>query len=234
MSDATPWLPAGAVPPASLHAGLAARVERWAGRWFALRPPALQAPVRGSPAGLQWRGSGGVMIGTAVDAMIAIGARMLDVPAEDRSEAERQLLAEVAEPCLAELRTLIAERGDWRPVTTLPAWSATIGEVLAIGWSAGQFATLIRQGLPAAAPSPFASPVPALAALRVRVGAAAGRVAMTVADLAALAPGDVVVLDTGVADPLPITLNGRAAARGRVMVVAADPAPFLKIVEPLG
>ncbi len=236
MSDPRAWLPEGIAPPATLHAELAARIDGWARRWFARRPPAIRSPVRGAPAGLRWRVADGVMIGTADDAMVTLGAHMLDVPADDRSETERQLLAEVAEPCLDELRTLIADRGEWHPTASVPAWSATIGDghpIVAIGWSAERFAALVRQTLPKAAAAPFGSPSAALATLPVSVGAAAGRVTMSVADLAALAPGDVVLLGTKLTDPLPITLNGHAAARGRVAVVPADPAPFLKIVEPL-
>ncbi|MEP9403184.1 FliM/FliN family flagellar motor C-terminal domain-containing protein [Sphingomonas sp. VNH70] len=236
--DARRWLPADTVPPPALDAALAEPVARWAKRWFAERPPLLRPMARASAGAMTWRSRDGLMLGVATGGLVQLGAALLGVAADRSDDAERDLLERLGEACVDDLRAMLAQAfgpsGDWRPQPGEPVLTAAIGTLpLAIGLSADRFAALVHRILPPPPALPLGSIGAALAAQRVTVGAFAGRVQLHVADLAALAEGDVVLLGGKITDAMPIAIDGCAAARGRVTVVAADPAPFLKITQPL-
>lgn len=201
---------------------------------------ALSSLVRRS-GDYAWRGlDAGLMLGTAPDAAMTVGARVLDVAAGERTPRDRALLEEVAEECLADLRTRLAQlaeaprAAEWRPLVPAPGWTATIGGAhgpLALALSDATFAALVRRVLPVAPADPLGSGAAALAAQGVTVSAALGSAGLSVADLQALEIGDVVVLDRPLAAPVPIAVDGTALARGRVRVVAAEPHPILEVVS---
>lgn len=241
MSDARAWLPVGTAPPPALDAMLAECVRGWSRRWFAADAPVLQPLVPQPLNRLAWHElDGGIMLGIDSTALAETGARMLDISATDRSPDDIALLEAVAEPCLTDLRAALAaliqapRNAEWRPAGVGPQWSATIGSgpaSLALGLSQARFAALVRRSLPPCAPRPLGSAAAALASTPITVGAAVGRVSIRVADLSALAIGDIVVLDQRAADPVPIAVDGRALARGRARIVAGDPMPTLHILD---
>lgn len=241
MAIGLPWLPAGASFPVALEARLSGVVESWSGRWFASVPMTLATPSRTISSDLSWRGlDSGLMLGMTPDASIKVGARMLGVASGDRAERDRSLLEEVAEACLLDLRTALGQivgapqQAEWRSVALSPGWTARIGGTvgsLAVALTDTLFATLTSRVLPPVDVPPLGSGTDALAAIKVSVGAAIGSAALSVGDLQALGLGDVIVLDQAIADSVAIAVDGRALARGRVRVVAADPHPFLQVVN---
>lgn len=241
MSDARAWLPTDTTPPPALDAMLSDGVCGWSRRWFAGDGPVLRPLVPQPSNRLTWSElDGGVMLGTASTALVETGARMLDVPATNRSADDIALLEAVAEPCLADLQATLAaliqapRNAEWRPAGAEPQWSATIGDgpaSLAVGLSQARFAMLVRRSLPPCPPRPLGSAAAALASLPITVGAAVGRISIRVSDLSALTIGDIVVLDQRATDPVPIAVNGNALARGRVRVVAGAPMQTLHILD---
>ncbi len=241
MSNVRAWLPVDTAPPPALDTMLAEGVRGWSRRWFAGDAPVLQ-PLAPQPLNrLAWRElDGGMMLGCGPNALTETGARMLDVPATDRSAEDIALLEAVAEPCLIDLRATLAaliqapRHAEWRPVAAGPQWSAAIGDgpaSLAVGLSQERFAMLVRRNLPPCPPRPLGSAAAALASIPITVGAAVGRISIRVADLSALTVGDILVLDQRAADPVPIAVDGRALSRGRVRVVAGAPMPTLHILD---
>lgn len=238
--EAQAWLPIDTRPPPGLEALLADVVAGWSARWFkgeGLSVGDLRREARGD---LSWRGlDAGLMLGTAADTALRLGAAMLAVSAADRADADRTLLEEAAEACLLDLRERlaalagVAPAAAWRPTVRAPGWCAAIGDPtaqLALALTDPLFATLVTRALPAPAALPLGSGARALAAAQVRVSAAVGGAALRVADLRALEIGDVVVLDRPLAEAVPIALDGRPLAHGTARVVAAEP-PFLEIVQ---
>lgn len=238
-STAVSWLPPGTPPSPALQTLLATLIEAWSVRWFAGSPVVL-APLTHGSVDLAWRALvEGMMLGAAPEAVVGVGARVIGVEGSDRSGRDRALLEEVGEECLADLRSRLTPlveaptTASWRPVSTVPTWSATIGgrDVgIALGLSDALFAALVRRTMPSQSSVPLGSGVDALACLEISVSAAVGRADLRVADLQALEVGDVVVLDRALADAVPLAVDGRALARGLARVVAARPQSSLEIV----
>ncbi len=231
--SAVAWLPADTQPPAALDALFAGAVAAWEAQWFV--GGAGQAPRLRRGGGSGWRcNAAGLAIGTAPDAALRIGARIVGVSAAARDGVDRAVLEAVAEPCLIDLRTrLIAVAGGddgFVPVAGSD-WVATLGDGLAFGLSDALFAALVRRLLPPVGLPRLGSGAAALAAVPVAVGAAVGQASMRLADLRALEVGDVVVLDRALNDPVPIALDGRPLPRGRARIVPAEPVPSLQIVD---
>lgn len=237
------WLPSLSQVPPRLQAGFADAVAGWSAHWFADAPTPMGAfrkcrTVSPSGTAFDWRGSDdGLSVGCADDAAVQTGARMIDVPARDRSDPDRRLLEQIGTACLDDLRDRVgkvagtARADSWRQGVAAPDWTASVGDAVAIGLSDTLVATLAARTLPSAVPPPLGSGREALAQIAIEVSAAVGRAELTVADLRALEIGDVVVLDRRVEDPVPIAIDRRPIDRGRARVRADAPHTTLEIVE---
>ncbi|HEU0065774.1 MAG TPA: FliM/FliN family flagellar motor C-terminal domain-containing protein [Sphingomonas sp.] len=238
------WLPAGTPPPPALDRLIADSVAAWSRHWLAGEPLPAAAIAPIVPPAFAWREAGdGLLLGTLAMTPAVIGARMLDVTAQARSGADLALLEGLAERCLIDLRLRFAAAAGlgqdvaWHPATPDAAYTAIVGDphqpTLAIGLTPALFARMVRQLLPRCDAPPLGSARDALAATPIKVGAAIGACRLTVADLAALEVGDVLRLDRTVSAPVPIVVDGTPLPRGRIAVIAAEPQPFLRLVEPL-
>lgn len=247
MSEAALWLPAGTDLPASVATALAARIEAWSSRWFVADAPRLHGTLARSSAapldGLAWEASGAVAIGRSAETLAALGALVLDVPVP-KAPGDGEVIERVAHACLDELKTSLAsfagEEGAWQPVSMAAAFPyraelvATSRQLrLRLGLSGDGFARLVRNSLPPVTRPPLDRIAPAIAQVQASLGVRIGASQLTLEEFAALAPGDVVLLDTGLDAALSLTLDGAAATKGSARLSDTDDHYSLKIVEPL-
>jgi flagellar motor switch/type III secretory pathway protein FliN len=254
------WLPANAAAPRLAQAAAADAVEAWSREWFAdagLRTSGTFARIADPRAELRktsWHDcEGGLAIGVPEAGIAALGAAVLGIASgsRERPAADVELLDRVGGECLEDLKrraaallglargavwTVAEAAGRGGAVHRLDIADPGRGVVLTLELGACQFARFAKAKLPPPRPAgPLGRPEDALAALPVRVAAALGPCSITVAELARLVPGDVLVLGRAVAAPLPFALGGRPARRGTCTVVEAADGIALKVTQaPIG
>jgi flagellar motor switch/type III secretory pathway protein FliN len=232
-------------------------VDGWSSVWFAgegLRAVGALARIaepRTELRKMQWHGcDAGVAIGVPVAGAAAIGALVLALAPRgaDRPRADLDVLEQVGGECLDDLKarvgaTLALPSGTvWRVADEprhrgegfrrIEIAGPSRSLVLALELGAERFARFVKAKLPLPpAMAPIPAPDAALAQLRVQVSAELGRCAITVAELAALAEGDVVILDRALDAALPLSIEGRRARTGACMVVERAGAPALEISQ---
>jgi flagellar motor switch/type III secretory pathway protein FliN len=234
-----PWLPADTPLPKLALGALADMADAWSREWFAgdgMRAAGalVRVEARGELRKTQWHAhDGGLAIGISASGVAALGAQVLGITvAGERLAADAALLEAVGGECLDDLKRRSAavmrlpEKG-WTaadsqragPVYRLEIAGPSRNPVLTLELSAALFVVLVKAKLPAApAPAPLGKPAAALAALPVSLSALLGRSAITVAELAGLATGDVLVLDRALDARLPLAIGGTPAARGTCTV----------------
>jgi hypothetical protein len=255
------WLPANTVPPPLVHGAVADMVDGWSSAWFggeglrAVGALARVAEPRAELRKMQWHGcEAGVAIGIPAAGTAAIGALVLALAsrAVDRPRADIDLLEQVGGECLGDLKARVgamlglASGTVWRiddeprhrvggaRRIEIAGPSRSLALTLELG--AERFARFVKAKLPVPpAPAPIPAPDAALARLQVHLSAELGRCGITVAELAALAEGDVVILDRALDAALPLSIDGRRAGTGACMVVERAGAPALEISQaPIG
>ena len=249
------WLPDGTLAPASVQNLLAGMVESWSGEWFAGEPMRVAgglARIAAPRAELRkavWHCCDeGVAIGLPPAGVMALGAMVLGVPAAagQRNAHDLALLEALGKECLDGIKSRLVQclalgKPVWHPseagrgegaIHRLEAVTATRGLTLLIELSAPSFARFVREVLPEPAVGvPLGSGSAALAGIPVSLSALLGRSHITVADLAGLGCGDVLVLDRATDDILPLAVDGVPLARGRCAVVEGKRGPALEIIE---
>lgn len=251
----SPWLPDDAAVPASAQRALAELIENWSREWFAGEPVRAIgqltrfAAARSELRKTTWYGCDeGVAIGLPASGAAALGALVLDVsPAPGNRNAEDQkLLDALGRDCLDGLKHRLtqllglgkavwrqsdpgrAEAANYRLEVALAARAVTVQ----IALTASRFARFALAALPEPAPTgPLARGADALAGIPVSLSALLGRCNLSLAELSGLAVDDVLVLDSGIADPLPLALDGVPLVRGRGTVVEAGEGLALKIIQ---
>jgi flagellar motor switch/type III secretory pathway protein FliN len=249
------WLPDGTAAPASAQRALADMVESWSGEWFAGEPMrvagalARVAAPRAELRKLLWHGCDeGAAIGVPSAGAMALGAMVLGVPAAagQRNAHDLALLEALGKECLDGLKSRLvqclalgkpvwhlseAARGDG-PVHRLEIVTAARGLTLQVELLAPCFARFVREALSEPATgAPLGSGSAALAEIPVSLSALLGRSRITVAELAGLGCGDVLVLDRATDAVLPLAVDGLPLARGRCAVIEGERGPALEIVE---
>ncbi|MBQ1496684.1 MAG: FliM/FliN family flagellar motor switch protein [Sphingomonas sp.] len=249
------WLPDGAATPPAAQRALADMIESWSGEWFAGEPMRVAgalariAAPRGELRKAVWHSCDeGLAIGLPPAGAMALGAMVLGVPAAagQRNAHDQALLEALGKDCLDGLKSRLVQclalgRPVWHqseagrgegPVHRLEIVTATRGLTLQIELSAPVFARFVREALPEPAiGAPLGSGRAALADIPVSLSALLGRSRITVAELAGLGCGDVLVLDRATDDILPLAVDGVPLARGRCAVVEGERGPALEIVE---
>jgi len=252
----TAWLPAEAFADGAAARRIAATLEAWAERWFADRrvaphanlSAARAAIVRGEAAQVH-RLDDGLTVALSDAGRVAVAEAMLDAAIDVRKArpADRQLFDRLSDACLDDLRTRLAQAfklapdAHWRAgerVDALPhedahafAFDDSDEPLLLLFVTRDLEVALIKSGLRAPPSSPALAPLATgLAALTVDLSALLGRCDLTVAELAELTCGDVLVLDRDLDVPLDLAIDGRLKS-GRCSVAPAGDRLHLTIVQ---
>lgn len=252
------WLPQGAMAGGAVERTLRDIAAHWSQKWFARKTLGLvDCPAARHLGGLPdteemaWRcHEGGLAIGISDTGRLGLSGLMLDIaPREpDLTSADRWLLDRLAISCLDDLCTELAGAmcpeapETWLPANDPPRLDGEIA-VYRFGTLAGRplihllvdrsaAASLIRTQAAARNRPPLQPLSVALARQAVRVSACLGSCSISLAELAELGPGDVIVLDRRLDMPLEIAVDGRNTS-ARCAAEAGDSKLHLKIVKPL-
>lgn len=251
------WVPANTAVPALAQGALADVADAWSREWFAGEPMralgtlARVAEPHTALRNARWHLCEGLAIGVPPAGATVLGARALGVATRraDRPHADTTLLAQVGAECLDDLKGRAAavlqivhpawneseaQPGNGDIVHRLEIGSLSRDFVLTLQLSNELFARFVRARLrsPAVLP-PLGAATEALAKSRVEISAMLGRCGITVAELAELAEGDVLVLDRALDARLPLAVQGTQARRGSCTISETGDAVALKIVEAL-
>jgi len=252
----TAWLPAKAFADGVAARRLAAAVEAWAERWFADRrvapladPAAARAAVWRAEAAQVQSLDDGLAVAVGDAGRLAIAGAMLDAAIDVRKArpADRQLFDRLSDACLDDLRTRMAQAfklapdARWRAGDSVddlpPADAHAFGfddadePLLLLFVTRDLEVALIKSGLRAPPSPPALAPLATgLAAQTVDLSALLGRCDLTVAELAELTCGDVLVLDRDLDAPLDLAIDGRLKS-GRCSVAPDGDRLHLTIVQ---
>jgi flagellar motor switch/type III secretory pathway protein FliN len=251
------WLPSGAFDGGAIDRLIAETTRTWSEHWFARRlmrgigeSAWLERAEFGRMRDLQLRfADGGLALALEDDAWMLIARMMLDEPAEGEAltAADEQLVERLATECVDDLCKRLAAafglgRATWRRGATdaLPFAEAC---VYALGPSekAPAVRVMVARDLVAGIVKSSATPASKLPPLRplsealakqqVALSALIGRCELSLGELAGLASGDVLVLDSATGGALPLAINGTALS-GRCKVEQEAGQLRLKIVKP--
>lgn len=247
MSEARTWLPPGA-DTGGAEAALAALLAHWSGHWFAGSKDARTGKlVSMLEAGRElrtvaWhRCDAGAAVGVGAGGAIALGAKAMGVASGigDRTSADLQLLRQLGEACLQDLRQRVQEPlglaggTPWSESVQVPAPEDMVYHIqlpgqgdsvpIAIAVTPCRLARLIKSRLPAPpAHAALASPEAALAGTELGLSAMLGTCDVTLAEIEALAPGDVLVLDRHIDQALPLAIEYLPVRRSACTIAQTD------------
>jgi len=250
------WLPDSALGAGGLDQALADAARQWSTKWLArksVRPLGTLAAARMPPGeGARWLvldDDVAIAISDAAAdrlAMLMLGESM---PPATVADADRGVLGRLIDAALQDLCRHIAEALGFSPETRWRELGAgevsSIDRMCQLGVDTAtpllHFAVatdvLIARAKARAGRSPMRErvrPVAAgLAAQQVDISASLGRCALTLADLAGLGVGDVLVLDRTAEAPLALSVNGAPVRRGTCSVQRDGDCLALKLLEPL-
>jgi hypothetical protein len=251
MPQAADWLPAGAARTPALRAILAAALETWSARWLGAATliltdvETIEADACAAPLDGGWTiHHDKVAIAASRPQVRRLAGMAVQAPVEALvlSEADADLLDAFAERMLTDLSASLelafggaaGENGPPRRVIDpfgtqgglLASAAIGCGEplvqfALPMGLWAGALRTSLALGRRPAVPLPPVSPV--VAETRIAVEALLGRAVLRLGEVVALAPGDLIVLDSSVEGGAELLLagSGRPLARG-TLTAAAD------------
>jgi hypothetical protein len=257
VSDAfRPWLPDNAGLTVSAQGALADAIDAWSIAWFVGEPVhALGRLVRVQETRNElrhtlWHRRGGdVAIGLPPAGLAGLGARVLGIGATARPSADVELLEKVGMACLDDLkarvsvllgiarseRWSVSEAAEVDAGHRLDLGTSSRTPVLMLQLSDECFAHFLKSRLPGAVPVSLGDATGALAALPVNLWAALGSCGITVAELAGLAAGDILVLDRELDASLPLALAGVPLRRGACTIGEAGGALSFDITQaPVG
>lgn len=252
------WLPDGAIRALDLDAKLAELTRDWSGKWFArqtvrpLETLAPDAPATGEDAWLALERD--LAIGLAAGGRTALFGLMLNVEVPDmpRSAEDERLIAEVTQACLDDLCRRLAEafrldgsvRWSRRAVGDRPAIDApltcTFGSsprtpLLRLVVAGDAPVGLAKVGLPPPVRAErLAGVAEGVARQDVALSAHVGRCALSLADVAGLSVGDVLVFERAVDAPLDLVVDGGGTPVARCTVARADDRFDLTLLTAIG
>lgn len=252
------WLPESALGRGGVDQALADVARHWSSKWLArksVRPlgtlEAARVPLADGSTWLVLDDEVAIAISSAAAdrlAMLMLGEAALPATLVD---ADRHVLDALIDGALQDLCRRVAEalgfapETRWRELSRDGAPSIDRSFMCKLGVDAATpllhfvIATdvLIARAKARAGLSPLRGRVKpiatGLAAQQVDISASLGRCALTLADLAGLGVGDVLVLDRTAEAPLALSLNGVQARRGKVSVQRDGDRLELKLLEPL-
>ena len=246
------------MPDDALRGGTVERVLRalasnWSEKWFARQLVGLLDPALSAHRddGFECRTHGsGLSITVSSEGRLALAGLMLDANVDRAvvNAADRRFLEGLAGACIDDLCDTLAQafgfvRDGWRQddvdrfaleEASFYRFGATADTPLVeleIGTDAA-VALIKARSAPSAVPEPLRSIADALAGQAVEVCAHLGDCSVSLSDFSRLEPGDVVVLDHMLADPLALAVAGRPGG-ARCSIEQAGDHMNLKIIKPL-
>jgi hypothetical protein len=260
QNEYRPWLPEAALSGGAVDGLLSTALREWSAHWLAranARPLGTVTPLPSYAdlgTGAVWLTlDRDVAIGIPEESRLTLLRLFLDLPPREESvtEADRQLITSLSTLCLDDLCRRLAEmfapKGVARWTTTdasvMPALAEPRGCAFGVETrsplirfvaSTAAIINLTRSRLPARPARPALRPISAaLASQQVTISAALGRSTITLADMAGLSEGDVLVFDEDMGTPLAIALDGTPVSGGRCTIVEANNRLHLKLLEPV-
>jgi flagellar motor switch/type III secretory pathway protein FliN len=240
------WLPAGALDCAPVRAAIADAVAIWSRKWFAgakLEAASFATHRDGAPPRpSDWQRPGAAVAiaaspaGTLRLAGLALGGELGRLVL---SEADRDIIAGLTAAAVADLARGIEGALGIRTSEGSTAASPTAEAVLSLSVAEGRGGALLEVAISLAAlvqfrkagldgkggkRPPLAHLSPALGASPVRIEVRLGRSTLPLGDLAALAPGDVLILDRSPQDGAELALapSGASFAAAAIDTQAAS------------
>jgi hypothetical protein len=231
---AVPWLP----PPrkGEAEAAIAKVLAPWSAAWFAQAVrltvvPAAPAPT--SPAG--WHGDGDARAAAEACDTVALGLTACAGRADPANPADRQVLEAIGAEMLADLAMRLGEASAGEGARFEHGFAVEPecgGWRMALALGAGAL-TRARKAAAGSGRRPLVAPLAAaLADEDVGLGCHLGEARVTAAEIAALAVGDLLVLDRGLDAPLPLTVAGAVPRTGLARIAAADGTIRVTVAEP--
>jgi len=253
---ASAWLPPGAASQ-RIDQALEELIRQWSHHWIDRGGVNMSGSLtrigdaRWAPAAAEWRVLGcGIALGVPANAAVALGAAMLALGSDGFTKADRTILGQLGEQALADLQArllqwlklasgtqwsvLAAPRHRDGPIHTVEIEGLRDGTKLRLELTSELFVRQLKAALPPAPkPAPLAEGRQALAGLSVALSAALGRCRLTLAELADLAPGDVIILDQSTDGPLPLAVDRVPAKRGTCVLIEQQGALSLRVLQPV-
>ncbi len=228
---------------------MATVVARWSAEWLptSARCQSSADPLA-QPEGRTWTIVGDVVaIGCSSEARGRLGRRLLAAPpsAPIASAADRRVVDAVADAAMADLAERLAaeanaahavvvsgERPDWSEASSR---SVALDDVTTVAVLVGADAAVaLARGVTTEVASPSLTRLSAaLASQMVGVGAHLGGCTLTLAELSALEPGDVVVLERSAAVPVDLVIGRSPRSLARCDLRSESERLSLHLLEPI-
>lgn len=242
-----PWLPTAS--RADLEAAMRRLVGQWLGDWIIGPAPIdVATPARVEGDAGDWSGGSGRWMHATKDDLMTLGLAACGGRADRSNPVDRGMLKHIGEEMrvdlLARLGAEAQANPDWRQVGGSLEHDGTARAKhryrvagSADGWSlviALDDSALVRLRKTAAGSSRTIILAPlaeALAGESVMLGCHLGRAEISAADLSALGPGDVLVLDRLLDGPIPVTVEGKLPRAGKARIGASDGTIEVKLTE---
>ncbi len=231
--EAQPWFPTGAMAGAWARARLQPVLDAWSAHWFAARTFQVgRLSERSGPTGADDGSRGGRSC--AVRCLPAAALRLAESALDLRHDSEftnrdHRLLEQIAEVLIDDLRVRLEHEFGEDSASSGGGWlEASVAEgagpdALLLALPTQALARAFRKAAgPPANPSALPRLRASLADLSVTIEATVGNLAVSMPDLAALAPGDVLVFSTRVDDPIEVSLVGSPQAFARARFADQD------------
>lgn len=219
---ARPWLPQGALLHHEVRSALQSLIGDWSARWFSnltLQPSSLVERRGSDPTADQdWLPlPGRARVACSFESGRWIVEQALQAPFEapPATPKDAQLMDAVLDRMLLDLQDSLdrtfgaatSSSASKQPVLEVAVADGTGADRLWVGVPAEDLAVWLRRKLqPAAQRAPLTPLAQTLSAEPIRIEARLGDASLTLDDLATLQPGDVVVLDHALDEPIRLTL----------------------------
>lgn len=253
------WLPDTAIRALDIDRVLSDLTRAWSARWFASRAVRPLDPLSGGTAPTGYGGECLMLdrelaVCLSADARTLLSGAMLnlDVPGDGRSEADDRLLDDLTQACLDDLCRRLAEtfrldtgaRWERFTVDTVPVLEAPQVCAVGVDSDAPMLRMLVARDMlvglakahlpPRGKPMPLAGIASGLAAQSVTVSATIGRCPLTLADVAGLGVGDVLIFDRALDAPVDLVVDGTDRPLARCTIARTDDRFDLTLLESIG
>lgn len=227
MQQVRLWLPAATQGEA--EAAVMAIISRWMDEWLVGEPAVTIAACPSSALRQRtWFGNNGVLIGAEEGMTVQLGAAVCGGSADIENRRDRAILGRLGDTATNDLAAKFgaieaeqqADAGaapDWA-VQCFIASAANRAWSVAIVLSDEAFISLRRRRAVSGTAPVLGRIVDSLGQERCRLGLHLGRASIDASDLAALGPGDVIVLDQSLRAALPLLVDDRPVQGGQAVL----------------
>lgn len=255
-NDVRSWLPEMALEGSVADRGVADAARQWSAKWFAnaaVQPRGgFAVDATGDLANVEWLVlDDDIAVAVPASSRLALAVLMTGAPADAgiAGATDGRVVDELARTCVDDLlRRLIQlfrlpDGARWarcaageRPTIAAPRgcdlFDGDGSPLLRILVATELLIEFVKAGLPPLPKQAPLAPLSAgLAAQRVAVSAFVGRCRLTLADIAGLGPGDVVVLDRDAGSAVELAVDGAPTLDARCSVEQADGRLSLTLLE---